>query len=43
MLKRRIAGNTAAAFAVMQVAHAMRKPVTAVTAREVDSWANPTT
>jgi hypothetical protein len=41
MLKRRLAEYPEAALAVMQAAHAMRKPVTAVTAREVEAWANP--
>jgi len=41
MLKRRLAEYPQAASAVVQAAHAMRKPVTAVTATEVESWANP--
>jgi hypothetical protein len=41
MLRRSLAQYPAAASAVMQAAHAMRKPVTAFTAREVETWANP--
>ena len=40
MLKRRLTEYPEAALAVMQAAHAMRKPVTAVTASEVEAWAN---
>jgi hypothetical protein len=42
MLKRRLAEYPEAALAVMQATHAMRKSVTAITAREVATWANPT-
>ena len=41
MLKRRLTEYPEAALAVMQAAHAIRKPVTAVTASEVEAWANP--
>jgi hypothetical protein len=41
MLNRRLAEYPEAALAVMQAAHAMRKPVTAVTASEVEAWAIP--
>ena len=41
ILKRRLCEYPEAALAVMQATHAMRKPVTAVTAREVEAWANP--
>jgi hypothetical protein len=41
MLQRRLAEYPEAVVAVMQAAHAVRKPVTAVTAREVEAWANP--
>jgi hypothetical protein len=40
-LKRRLAEYPEATLAVMQAAHAMRKPVTAITGPEVDAWANP--
>jgi hypothetical protein len=41
MLRRRLADYPEATHAVVQTAHAMRKPVTAVTAQEVEAWANP--
>jgi hypothetical protein len=41
MLRRRLAEYPEATHAVVQAAHAMRKPVTAVTAHEVEAWANP--
>jgi hypothetical protein len=40
MLRRRLTEYPEAAQAVVHAAHAMRKPVTAVTAREVEAWAN---
>lgn len=40
ILKRRLAEYPEATLAVLQAAHAMRKPVTAVTAREVETWAH---
>ena len=43
MLKRRLSEYPEAAHAVMQAAHALRKPVSAVTAREVEIWANSST
>jgi len=44
VLKRRLASYPQAMHAVVQAAHALRRPVTEVTAEDVESWArmNPT-
>jgi hypothetical protein len=40
IVRRRLAQYPEAIRAVMQAAHALRRPVTEVTARDVESWAN---
>lgn len=40
IVRRRLANFPEAMRAVMQAAHALRRPVTEVTATDVESWAN---
>jgi hypothetical protein len=40
VVRRRLANFPEAMRAVMQAAHALRRPVTEVTARDVESWAS---
>jgi hypothetical protein len=40
VVRRRLANLPEAMGAVIQAAHAMRRPVTEVTASDVESWAN---
>jgi hypothetical protein len=40
VLKRRLASYPQALHAVIQAAHALRRPVTEVTAEDVESWAS---
>ena len=42
VLRRRLAKVPQAMQAVMQAAHALRRPVTEVTAEDVESWARTT-